>query len=69
MSIEDVRTMSAPSMASSDRGSTFMSTRVNSQSSGSSAATVSSPSGGRLAFLPMNGRAYLKLQYVGGISG
>ena len=39
-----------------------MSTRVISKSSGSIAATVSSPSGGIVAFFPMKGSAYRMLQ-------
>ena len=49
--MDEMKTTSAPATADSRRGSTFMSTRVTSQSSGSMAATVSSPSGGKRRLL------------------
>ena len=67
--MDDVKTTSAADTADGRSRSTFMSTSVTSQSAGRREATVSRPSGGMEAFLPMNGSAYVMLQYVGGISG
>ena len=58
----EMKTRSARATAASVSGSTFRSTRETSKSSGSSAATVSRPRGGKTAFLPMKGRAYRMLQ-------
>ena len=67
--IAPINTTSAQARSFSRSGRTFTSTRRFSHSAGSIAATVSSPSGGSEARLPMNFKTCLKLQNVSGNSG
>jgi hypothetical protein len=60
--IVEVRTTSAHSRSESRSGATFMSTSRRSQGSGSMAASVMRPRGGKAARRSMYGRALLKLQ-------
>src|SRR4029077_10534025 len=68
-SIALIRTTSAHFKSASLTGRILTSTRRCSQVFGSSEATVKRPSGGKTDFLPSNGKACLKLQYVSGHSG
>ena len=67
--IELMNTRSAHRRSFSASLRTFRSTSRFSHGRGSIAATVSSPSGGKEAFLRMNFSACLKLQKVSGNSG